>query len=381
MAANRNQQMVREDEEDEEFEFHADVLESILSHVPLVDLVSASHVSKSWSYAVSSSLRHHSKPRPWLILHTQARRNPYAAVAHAYDPRSDVWIEISRPPMAYVSGLKSSHSNFIYMLSSSRFSFSFDPLNFEWHHVEPPLVWRQDPIVARVGDSVVIAGGGCDFADEPLAVEIYDLNARVWHYCDSMPGHIRDSAASSWLSVAVADEKLVVAYKSSGETYWFDPETKAWSKRFHLRTGEPVVSYNIGCANDSLILVGLCRIKNVERVKIWRVVGEDFECEEIGEMPWDYVEKLRSESSGKCRIKIRAAGSIVYVYNEMWDVEEVVACELVGGGCRWWSVRNVVEPERRAEERLVLTCAEVGIDELGRVMRAGNGRLEVSSIS
>ncbi|KAH6828218.1 hypothetical protein C2S53_019315 [Perilla frutescens var. hirtella] len=377
MAESRNQQMVMEEEE--ELEFHADVLESILSHVPLVDLVSASHVSKSWSDAVSSSLRHHSKPRPWLILHTQARRNPYAAVAHAYDPRSDVWIEISRPPMTYISGLKSSHSNFIYMLSSSRFSFSSDPLNFEWHHVEPPLVWRQDPIVARVGDSVVIAGGGCDFEDEPLAVEIYDLNARVWHFCDSMPGNLRDSAASSWLSIAVAGEKLVVTDKVSGETYWFDPETKSWSERFYLRTGQPVVSYNIGCANDSLILIGLCRIENVERVKIWRVVvREDFECEEIGEMPSEYVEKLRSESSaGKCSIKVRAGGSVVYVYNDMWDVEEVVACELVGGGgCRWWSVRNAVAAERRAD-RLVFTCAAVGIDELERVMRAG----KVSSLS
>lgn len=370
------------EEEEEGFEFHVDVLETILSHVPLVDLVSASHVSKSWCDAVSSSLRHRNKPRPWLILHTQARRSPYAAMAHAYDPRSDVWIQISPPLMTYITGLKSSHSNFIYMLSSSRFSFSSDPLNLEWHHVEPPLVWRQDPIVARVGNSVVIAGGGCDFEDEPLAVEIYDLNERAWHFCDSMPGSLRDSAASSWLSIAVAEEKLIVADRVTGETHWFDPEMKSWTGPFHLRTGQPVSSYNIGCTNNnSLILVGLCRTENVERVKIWSVAGEDFECEEIGEMPWEYVEKLRSESSGKCSIHVRAGGSIVYVYNDMWDVEEVVACELVaGGGCRWWSVRNAVVPERTAD-RMVFTCAEVGVDELQRVTRAVDGTLEVSPLS
>ncbi|KAI3467551.1 hypothetical protein Pfo_024214 [Paulownia fortunei] len=380
IAATGDQQMALEEEE---LEFHGDVLETVLSHVPLVHLVSASHVSKSWCDAVSSSLRHRNKPRPWLILHTQATRSPYATTTNAYDPRSNVWIRISRPPIDYISALKSSHSNFLYMLSPSQFSFSFDPLNFNWYHVDPPLVWRRDPIVARVGDSVVIAGGGCDFEDDPLAVEIYNLNTSVWHTCDSMPGSLRDSAASPWLSIAATDEKLIVTDKESGVTHWFDPETKYWSKPFNLCPGQPVSSYNIGCTNNSLILVGLCRIQNVERVKVWRVGAEDFECEEIGEMPLEYVEKLRSESFGYCSINIRVAGNTVYVYNNTWDVEEVVACELIasGGGCRWWSVRNVVAREGMIADRLVFTCSEVGIDELQRVMRAENRRFEVSSLS
>lgn len=382
MAANRDPQTVVEKEE-EDFIIHGDVLESILSHVPLVDLVSASHVSKSWCDAVSSSLRHHNTPRPWLIFHAQARRHPYAATAHAYDPRSGIWIKIPRPPMDYITGLKSSHSSFVYMLSSSRFSFSSDPLNLEWHHAEPPLVWRQDPVVARVGDSVVVAGGGCDFEDEPLAVEIYDLNTRAWRFCDSMPGNIRDSAASSWLSITVAAEKLIVADKVSGQIHCFDPETNSWSGPFYLRIGESISSYHIGCADNCLILIGLCRIKNVERVKIWRIAGGDFECEEIGEMPLEYVARLRSECAGECSINVRVIGSIVYVYNDMWDVEEVVACELAAGGvCRWWSVMKPVAREKTAE-RLVYTCAEVGIEELRRAMKAGNGRcdFEVSSLS
>lgn len=266
------------------------------------------------------------------------------------------------------------------MLSPSQFSFSFDPLNFKWYHVKPPLVWRRDPIVARVRNSVVIAGGGCDFGDDPLAVEIYNLSTCSWHSCDLMPGSLRDSSASLWLSIAVTAEKLIVTDKESGETHWFDPETKSWSESFNLRTNLPVSNYNIGCTNNNiLILVGLFKIQNVERVKVWRVGGEDFECEEIGEMPLDYVAKLRSESSGKCSINIRVAGNIVYVYNNMRDVEEVVACELIAsGGCRWRSVRNVVARERMAD-RLVFTCSELGIDELHKAMRAENGRFEVIS--
>ncbi|KAL8035839.1 hypothetical protein ABFX02_12G122000 [Erythranthe guttata] len=360
-------------------EFHADVLETILSHVPLVDLVSASHVSNSWRAAVSSSLIHHNKPRPWLILHTQGTRSPYATTTQAYDPRSGVWVKLSRPSIPYISDLKSSHSNCLYMLSSSRFSFSFDPLGFDWRHVAGPIVLRRDPIVARVGHSVVVAGGGCDFEDDPMAVEIYDLSTCAWHACDSMPGNLRDTSASIWLSVAATDEKLIVAVKESGSIYWFDPVVKTWSDAFKLSPGQPVQSYNIGYTNNTLILVGLWEIQNVARVKVWRVGEENFECEEIGEMPSAYVEKLRSESFGYCSLNIRVAGSTVYVYNNTWGVEEVVACELIpDGGCRWWSVNNVVAREERIGERLVFTCAEVGIDELGRVMRAENRRFEVS---
>ncbi|KAL0408596.1 UNVERIFIED_CONTAM: F-box/kelch-repeat protein [Sesamum radiatum] len=122
----------------EEVEIHGDVLETILSHVPLLHLVSACRVSKWWRYAVSSSLHHHNPPKPWLILHTQATRFPHATAAHAYDPRSPLWIKISQPSIDYVSALKSSNSNFLYMLSPSKFSFSLDPLNCNWRTVDPP---------------------------------------------------------------------------------------------------------------------------------------------------------------------------------------------------------------------------------------------------
>lgn len=372
MAANKEQKVAVEEEE--EVEFHGDILETVLSHVPLIDLVSASHVSKSWRAAVSSSLR---QSRPWLILHTQSRRSLFTTTSHAYDPRSDIWIKISHPPIDYIPDLKSSHSNFLYMLSLSQFSFSFDPLNFKWYRVKPPLVWRRDPIVARVGNSVVIAGGGCDFGDDPLAVEIYDLGTRLWHSCDQMPGSLRETMATPYLSIATTPEKLIVTDKESGETHWFDPGTKSWSGTFNLSTGQHVISYHIGSTdNTGLILIGLCKIQNVESIKIWKVGEEEFECEEMGEMPCEYVEKLRNTSSGKCSINTRVAGNLVYVYNNMphEEGEEVVACEILGSGlCRWWRV----EARSRLKDRVVFTCSHVGIDDLYNVMRAGSGRFEV----
>ncbi|CAI9762356.1 unnamed protein product [Fraxinus pennsylvanica] len=101
---------------EQEVEIHGDVLEAILSYVPLIDLVPASNVSKSWRSVVASSLRHLKKPKPWLILYKQATRLPYAATTLAYDPCSNRWIKISKPSMNFNSALKSSQSNFLYML-------------------------------------------------------------------------------------------------------------------------------------------------------------------------------------------------------------------------------------------------------------------------
>ncbi|KAK6116527.1 hypothetical protein DH2020_049732 [Rehmannia glutinosa] len=367
--------------QEQEVEIRGDVLETILSHVPLIDLASASHVSNWWRDAVSSSLRHHNPPKPWLILHTQATRFPYPTTAHAYDPRSDIWIEISKPSIEYISALRSSHSNFLYMLSPSKFSFSSDPLSSDWCTVDPPHVWRTDPIVARVGDYVVIAGGACDFEDDPLAVEIYSLETRDWCACESMPANLKGFADSSSLSVAVMNEKLIVADKRSGVSHWFEPETRSWSGPVVLDPGHSISGYHIGCSNSKLLLIGVCGIENVDRVKIWRFGENDFSFEEIGEMPQEFVTRLKSESFGNCcSIDIRVAGNVVYVYST-WEAEEVavVACELMrGGGCRWWSVRNVVARERMIAERMVFSCSEVGIEDLQRAMLTKNWRFEAN---
>ncbi|KAM1376689.1 hypothetical protein PS1_038677 [Malus domestica] len=45
----------------------------------------------------------------------------------------------------------------------SKFIFSTDPLHHTWHHVDAPLIWRTDMIIALVGHSIVFTGGTCDY--------------------------------------------------------------------------------------------------------------------------------------------------------------------------------------------------------------------------
>lgn len=269
----------------------------------------------------------------------------------------------------HAGAIRSACSNLVYMISDpSRFSFSLSQLDFDWCHVDPPRVWRVDPIVARVGDHIVIAGGTCEFEGDPLAVECYNLEFGSWNMCESMPEGLKDSVSLTSLSIATTNDKLIVTVKKSGLTYWFNPISDMWSESIVLDPGESLSSYHIGYSSKlGLVLIGVCAIGDVEGVKVWRVNEGDFYCEEIGEMPRNYVEKLRSESWEFACMDIRMTGDMVYLYNTE-EVEEMVVCQLgEGGQCAWWSVRNVVVREDLITNRLVYSCSEVGFQELGRI--------------
>ncbi|KAK4357517.1 hypothetical protein RND71_023127 [Anisodus tanguticus] len=364
---------------DDEAPIHGDVLETILSHVPLVDLVPASCVSKSWSRAITSSLLCFNKPKPWLIIHTQSTRSLDNISVHAYDPRSNVWIEISQPSIKYVSALRSSHSNLLYMLSPSKLSFSFDPMNLTWHHVDAPRVWRTDPIVALIGDSVIIAGGTCDFEDDPLAVEIYNTGSRTWETCESMPAILKDSAASTWLSIATTGDKLVVAEKFTGVSYCFDPKTKKWTGPYDIRPDPRIFHSIIGFSNNRLIHIGMMEdSENITGVKIWKVNTENFECEELGEMPPALIKKLRSDTFGVSSISICLAGDYAYMCKSSEMAEDIVGCEFEkGGGVRWWSLKNEAASDGNRSERMVFTCSVIGLGDLQRAMSLENRKFAV----
>ncbi|XP_062110359.1 F-box/kelch-repeat protein At1g23390 [Humulus lupulus] len=365
-----------EDEGKKAAPIDGDILEAVLSRVPLTDLVAACRVSRDWHAAVYSSLRHVNRIKPWLLVHVQSTRPPYATNSYAYDPRSAVWVHLHQLPSTnfkYVSALRSSHSNFLYMLSPSQFAFTSDPLRLTWHHAAtPPMVWRTDPIVALVDDRVVVAGGACDFEDDPLAVEIYDLRTHTWDTCESMPSTLKDSAASTSMSIAVHGGEMYVSEKCSGLTYSFDPESKAWRGPYDLRPDESVFSSVVGLADGNLIVVGLLGSSEcVEGVKVWKVSGESMECEEMGETPKELVEKFVGESYCVPSVAVAAMGKSVFLHNPT-DPGEVIQCEILDGECRWGCVRNAVVNDGTRMQRMVIGCSDVNIWDLQRAMAMKN---------
>ncbi|EOY00538.1 hypothetical protein QUC31_014233 [Theobroma cacao] len=359
---------------------HPDVWETIFSYLPLINLLPASRVSKSWNAAAFSSLRFN-KTKPWLIVHTQNIRAPHATTAFAYDPRSEVWLQIHQNlPTRHVSALRSSNSTLLYVLIPSKFSFSIDPFHLTWRHVKPPAVWRTDPVVALVGHRIVVAGGACDFEDDPLAVEIYDINTRTWEKSESMPATLKGSAASTWLSVAANTKTMYVMQKMSGVTHSFNPSSKIWSGPYNLRPDRNIYFSVIRFRVDSLIMLGLLGDpENPNGMKVWELSGESLEfCKEIGMMPKELVEKLKGEGPSFSSVIVNSMADIFCIYNPE-EPEELVVFEVGHKGlCRWGSLKNAAVSDRgMVAERMVLTCSDVGLGDLGRAVWSGQGSFTV----
>ncbi|MED6150190.1 hypothetical protein PIB30_069970 [Stylosanthes scabra] len=372
---------VEEQKEEKEAPIYGDVLEAILSHVPLVHLVPARHVSMAWKRAVSTSLQHN-PIKPWLTVHAQKPRAHHVTTSHAYDPRSRAWLQIHAPPINLSSAIRSSHSTLLYAISPTRFSFSLDNLHLQWHHVPSPRVWRIDPVVACVGSRIVVAGGVCDFEDDPLAVEMYDANSGAWIRCQSMPAILKDSSASMWLSVAVAGEMVFVMEKNSGVTYSFNCSAGIWSGPYQLRPDDGVFCCVIGTLRNRLIVAGaIGDEENVKGVKLWKVNGElgvgsgEHWCEELASMPEEMVTKLQGEDGcgAMTSMTVTTVGDFVYVGNPS-EPEEMVVCEIgEGGGCEWWRLRNKVLEEGGRMQRVVVCGGDVGLEDLQRAVSENCG--------
>ncbi|KAK4263170.1 hypothetical protein QN277_028625 [Acacia crassicarpa] len=359
---------------------HGDVLESILSHVPLIDLVSVLQVSKSWNLAVSSSLAHLNRIKPWLMVYTHNRRAPHVITTHAYDHRSRAWLEICEPSSSVrptVASLRSSNSSLLYMLSSAAFAFSLDPIHLTWRHADAPRVCRTDPIVALVGHHIVVAGGACDFEDDPLAVEMYDLGKRTWEPCQSMPAILKGSSTSTWLSVAVEGHRMHVTQKISGETHSFDTHTNTWQGPYDLRPDQSVYSSITGTLRDRVILAGLIgEAEDLKGVKLWEVKGEfgsesgssELRLEEMCEMPEEMVKKLKGEGGWVSSISMSTTGDSVYLYNPS-EPEWVIAGEMVDGIWKWESVENEAVSDGGRLQRMVVGVGEVRMEDLHKGMR------------
>ncbi|KAI4340745.1 hypothetical protein MLD38_025554 [Melastoma candidum] len=357
---------------------YGDVLELALSHVPLLDLLPASRVSKSWRRAVSSSLLHLSPPKPWLLL------LPFSSPSLAFDPRSHLWMHLPSSPLV-LSRVRSSHPDILYSLTPSSFSFSHDPFNLSWRRLSPPKVWRVDPVVALVGSRVVVAGGACDFEDDPLAVEVLDVVTAEWTSCGSMPSLLKGSSSALWLSVTADDNRMYVAERSSGRTYTYRPESHVWSGPHDLRMAPDVFQVALGCVDGrTMTVIGLIgEAEDVRGVKIWEVEVDSWATREIGEMENEMVEGLKNKSGCIWSIGVCGSRGTGYVYNPSGS-EGVVRWETVtrcGGrdkAVKWDMAKNAAA-EAAVTERIVWRCVDVGINELekaaswGRKFRVADG--------
>ncbi|KAJ4959868.1 hypothetical protein NE237_019778 [Protea cynaroides] len=385
-------------EGDKESPIQRDVLEAmILTRLTLVDLVAASRVSKAWRGAVSTSLRISPRVKPWFIVYALHYRKHSLTSAFAFDPSSCVWLRIHNihnipdipSPSSSMGALQSSHSqHLLYTVSTTRFSFSFDPFHLTWHHVQAPVVWRQDPIVARLGSRVLVAGGTCDYVDDPLVVEMYDIASGRWEMCQSMPDLFKDSATCNWLSTAATESRLYLLENRSRLICSFDAETKTWgpmsdlnliSNLENMDAPDPVFQSTIGFADDRLVVVGLVgKTEDLQGVGVWEVDQDTYQCRSIGEMPPEMVEILRKANSPLSTMRVSTEGGYIYIFDPR-NPEQIFFCELSEGMCQWGHSVNPMVNKGNCMNRFVFSCSRVGMGDLEKAVASGNRRFTVES--
>ncbi|OMO80145.1 F-box protein [Corchorus olitorius] len=202
------------------------------------------------------------------------------------------------------------------------------------------------------------------------------MNTRTWELSESMPESLKDSAASTWLSVAANAETMYVMEKSSGVTHSFDPFSKIWSGPYNLRPDRSIYFSTLSFRGDSLIMVGLLGDpKNVNDLKVWEIKGESLEfCREIGAIPMELVEELKGEGTDSINsIRLCSVAGFFYIYNPEKPAE-LLAFEVGEEGlrrCR--SLKNAAVSERSiVAERMVVTCFDVDLRDLGSAVKNGN---------
>ncbi|KAM0878715.1 hypothetical protein ACQ4PT_034703 [Festuca glaucescens] len=370
---------------------YGDTLESVVERVPAADLAAAACVSREWLRAVRSALRR--RPLlPWLVVHLHGRCRRRTS---AYDPHSGAWLTVEAPrqhatpslsPPPHVRVVRSARGDRACTLSASGLDVAGDPLGTSAPvALKTPGVWRADPVLAAVGDRVVALGGACQLlaGPEDAAVEVHDSGS--WTACGPMPAELRESAAATWLSVAVTEQRVYLVDRTTGWVSWFDPSKRRWGSTRRLRPDARVSTWGIapgraGAGPERLVLFGAKRCRGEETnttkskviVQTWEVDGDALDLSPGDAMPTEMPGRLfpREDDEEEVLLSIGVCGNAVggYVYNAAEPANGAVFYELQeGGGVERWEWVPPA-PLLRAEPlgRAVLACSPVAIDKLSR---------------
>lgn len=223
-------------------------------------------------------------------------------------------------------------------------------------------------MVALVGSHLVVAGGTCDFEDDPCAVEVMRTGGAGWELCESMPEEFQDRAAATWLSVAVSDRAMYVADRNNGWFSSFDPVTGKWGKAHQLRPDPAIYVSAIGMSGNRIILVGAAgEAMRVEGVVMWEVDPVKLQCSEIGRMPAEMLERLVG-SEGLWTIGFSNVRDCGYIYNPS-EPKEVFFCDFSSGSCSWEKIGSPeVVADRYPMLALAFGCSAVGMPDLGKLV-------------
>ncbi|KAF8006226.1 hypothetical protein BT93_K0501 [Corymbia citriodora subsp. variegata] len=361
-----------------------DLIDLILSHLPVPSLLRASAVCKLWRSVILSSGSSNcnlgcssSSSSPWFFLYgihnTSSRNNQ----SFAFDPLSDSWFRLpihthrDDPSFSFIAS-----SGFLFTTIQT-FSFTRVFRN-SWRATTPLHFSRINPLLAVFGDDdpgpgsglrfIVVGGDGfignlVDIEDRS-AVEIYDPRSHSWELCPPLPADFRPGNSSQSLSSALFRGRFYVFGIYSCFVSCFDLRGRIWSDVQTLRPPGVLFSFLIAC-RERLVLAGMCVGPGGPSFNLWQIDETSMEFREIAIMPSNLLNGLvDSEEEDKfASLKCVGSGDMIYVFDEEYHQKyPACVCEIGSdnGRCSWRRLPDLPSPVNKFH-KVFSFCSAVSI--------------------
>ncbi|KAG6472853.1 F-box/kelch-repeat protein At3g24760-like isoform X1 [Zingiber officinale] len=312
-----------------------DLVELVLSYLPLRSAVVAGAVSRQWRRIVSHpgfAKRAASSRRrpPWFFLYGQNNVVLRKNQAFGFDPDAGEWIALPPSPSAVpVECFAGAGGFFFATISATRFCYA-PLLRGPWRETSPLLFSRYNPLVGVFSSPggrrrfIVVGGarfiGGLVNLEDPLAVEIYDPESDSWELCAPLPPEFQPGNSSQWLSAALLAGRFFYVFGIySSSIAAFDLSRRTWSSFQTLRPPGLLFSFLLA-SGDRLFLAGLCNTpEGPPCFSLWAVDHRTMDYAEIGAMPSDLLSCLfdtDDDDNKFASLKCVGLDGLVYVFNE-----------------------------------------------------------------
>ncbi|KAK7255895.1 hypothetical protein RIF29_29322 [Crotalaria pallida] len=353
----------------------SDLIELILSLLPISTLITASTVCKHWHSLISSSSFSSSTTtnhchKPWFFLHGLHNISSKNNQSFAFDPTSNSWFTL--PTFQHQPNTSFIGTNGFFFITAPKFCYT--PILHPFWHATPPLHFpRINPLLGVFNDEGLtkfIVVGGVKFIgnlvdiEDRLDVEMYDPSLGSWELYPPLPGDFRSGNSSSSLSSALFKGKFYVFGIYSCFVSCFDLEKHVWSDVRTLRPHGVVFSFLIGC-REQLVLAGICNLPHGSCFNLWKVDEKTMELSLIDVMPHDLLYSLfdSDEDDKFASLKCVGLGDLIYVFNEDYHrVYPACVCEIdgVSAKCSWRRLPELPSPVNKFH-KVISFCSTVSL--------------------
>ncbi|XP_061350908.1 F-box/kelch-repeat protein At3g24760 [Gastrolobium bilobum] len=360
----------------------SDLIELILSLLPIPTLIRASTVCKLWQSIISSSPfsdHNNNKNQPWFFLHGLHNISSKNNQSFAFDPISNSWFLLPTFPTTTTRQHQPNTSfigtNGFFFITAPAFCYTriLHPL---WHATPPLHFPRINPLLGVFNDGCLnihpkfIVVGGVKFIgnlvdiEDRLDVEIFDPLLGTWELGTPLPADFRSGNSSSSLSSALFKGRFFVFGIYSCFVSSFDLNQRVWSEVQTLRPSGVVFSFLIAC-REQLVLAGICNLPHGSSFNLWKVDEKTMEFNEIAVMPHDLLYSLfdGDEDDKFASLKCVGLGDLIYVFNEDYHrVYPACVCEIHGesGKCSWRRVPQLPSPVNRFH-KVISFCSTLSL--------------------